>query len=59
MSNGIPTTPPPTSTKDWGAMVRRYWGDAWLRREEVYIFSNGRKFDDSGDHAGIYTGTGT
>lgn len=58
MSNGIPTTPPGTKTIDWGAMVRKYWGDEWLKKETVYQFSNGREFKDSGPNAGIYRGTG-
>jgi len=58
MSNGIPTDPPASSTRDWAAMVRKVWGDAWLKREDVYKFSNGRNFQDSGPNAGIYRGTG-
>lgn len=58
MANGIPTDPPATSTRDWGAMVRKIWGDEWLKREVVYTFSNGRKFEDSGPNSGIYRGTG-
>lgn len=57
--NGIPTDPPQTSTRDWAAMVRKVWGDDWLKRETVYVFSNGRKFEDSGPNKGIYTGTGS
>ena len=34
-------------TLDWGAMVRASWGAEWAKRDTVYEFSNGRKFEDS------------
>lgn len=52
--SGIPTNPPNTKTIDWGAQVRRYWGDQWNQKEVVYVFSNGRQFKDSGPNSGIY-----
>lgn len=53
----VPTKPPSTTTLNWGAQVRKAWGDAWHEKEVVYEFSNNRKFKDSGPSAGIYSGT--
>ena len=54
------TSLPPTSrTFDLAALVRKAWGDEWLKKEVVYEFSNGRKFEDSGVNGGPYTGTAT
>lgn len=39
---------------DYGALVRELWGEEWGKKEVVYEFSNGRKFEDSGDNHGIY-----
>lgn len=52
----VPTTPPTFTQRDWGAMVRQAWGDAWHQREVGYSFSNGRKFFDPGGNGGPYTG---
>ena len=58
MADGtVPTKLPTTRTTDYGAQVRKAWGDQWHKREPAYEFSNGRKFDDSGPNAGIYSGT--
>lgn len=58
----VPTKPPTFRTIDWGAEMRRLWGDEWHAREPGYEFAqmNGRttrRFDDSGDDSGIYAGT--
>jgi hypothetical protein len=56
----VPTKPPTFRTIDYGALVRKAWGDAWHQKETAYQFSNGRKFDDPGANGGAYyTGTGT
>lgn len=55
----VPTTPPIFKTVDWGAMVRKSWGDAFHKKETAYLFSNGRKFDDPEGYGGPYVGTGT
>jgi hypothetical protein len=39
---------------DWSALVRNAWGDEYKKPDVVYEFSNGRKFSDSGELAGIY-----
>ena len=49
--------PPFFSNIDYGARVREAWGDEWLIKEKVYIFSNGRVFRDSAPNGGPYTGT--
>ena len=53
----VPTKPPTFTTKDWGASVRNAWGDAWHKKDVVYEFQNGRKFEDPGAQGGPYTGT--
>jgi hypothetical protein len=53
--SGVPTKPPTTTTKDWGAAVRNAWGDAWHEKETAYEFSNGRKFVDPGKNGGPYS----
>lgn len=55
--SGVPTIPPTFRTIDYGAQVRRAWGDAWLEKDTAYEWSNGRKFDDIGAAGGPYTGT--
>lgn len=55
--SGIPTKPPVFRTLDWGALVRKEWGDSWHKPEIGYEFSNGRKFNDPGASGGPYTGT--
>lgn len=55
----VPTTPPITRTVDYGALVRKAWGDSWHVPDTVYVFSNGRVFKDSGANGGPYTGTNT
>ena len=42
------------STHDYGNIVRRQWGAEWSKREIVYEFSNGRKFQDSFTQGGPY-----
>ncbi len=56
---GVPTLPPATRDVSFGALVRKAWGDEWLKKETAYEFSNGRKFEDSGVNGGPYTGTAT
>jgi hypothetical protein len=53
----VPTKPPTTTTLDWGARVRKAWGDAWHKKDTAYEFSNGRKFVDPAPNGGPYTGT--
>ena len=55
----VPTQKPVTRTIDYGAQVRRIWGDEWHKPEIAYEFSNGRKFNSPGKNGGPYTGTGT
>lgn len=59
MPNGIPTNQPVFRTLDYGALVRKMFGDAWHQKETAYQFQNGRKFDDSGPTGAFYRGTGT
>ena len=55
----VPTDPPVSRKIDFGALVRKLLGDEFHKHEEVYKFSNGRKFESS-DYGtqGIYRGTG-
>jgi len=56
------TTPAPlnnTTLKDFKTLVIKQWGKKWNEPETAYQFSNGRKFDDSGERGGPYTGTST
>ena len=39
---------------DYGGLVIREWGTEWSKREVVYEFSNGRKFQDSFTQGGPY-----
>lgn len=55
----VPTNPPNFRTINYGAQVKKLWGDEWHKKETGYEFSNGRKFDDPGVSGGPYTGTGT
>lgn len=55
----VPTKPPTTSTLNWGAQVKKAWGDDWHKKDIAYEFSNGRKFNDPAPSGGPYTGTGT
>ena len=55
--SGVYPLPPFYTTIDYGARVREAWGDEWLIKEKVYIFSNGRFFRDSAENGGPYTGT--
>ena len=57
--SGVPTAPPTTTEFDYGAQVKKAWGDSWHQREVAYEWSNGRKFYDSGARNGIYAGTST
>jgi len=38
----------------WLALVQQSWGGEWTKRDIAYEFSDGRKFEDSGAHSGIY-----
>lgn len=53
-----PVPPPITRTLDYGALVRKSWGDQWHVPETAYRFSNGREFKDSGA-TGAFYGTAT
>lgn len=55
----VPTNPPNFRTINYGAQVRKIWGDEWHKKEVGYEFSNGRKFNDPGNAGGPYTGTST
>lgn len=57
--SGVPKLPPFTRTVDYGALVRKAWGDDWLKRDIGYEWSNGRKFAASEPYGGVYTGTAT
>jgi hypothetical protein len=57
--SGVPPLPPITRTVSFGALVRRAWGDEWLKKDIAYEFSNGRKFAASEPNGGPYTGTST
>ena len=55
--SGVPTKPPVFKTIDWGATVRKAWGDDWHKPEVAYEFSSGKKYNDPGAQGGPYTGT--
>ena len=55
----VPTIPPITRTVDYGAQVRKAWGDLYHVPDVAYRFSNGRTFNDSGIAGGPYIGTAT
>lgn len=57
--SGVPLLPPFKRTVDFGAEVRRMWGDEWMKKDVAYEFSNGRKFAASEPQGGPYTGTAT
>ncbi len=57
--SGVPTLPPITRTIDYGAMVKKAWGQQYGVPDIAYRFSNNRTFNDSGINGGPYTGTGT
>ena len=55
---GVPTTPPKTRTASLQSLVRQAAGDEWHEKEDVYKFSNGKKFknaDESNQAGGIYS----
>lgn len=54
----VPTTPPIFRTVDYGALVRKAFGDSWHKPEIAYRFSNGRTFND-GNPSALYNGTNT
>ena len=54
----VPVPPPITRTLDYGALVRKSWGDAYHIPDVVYRFSNNREFKDSAPNGGPY-GTNT
>ena len=56
---GVPTLPPTTREVDLAALVRKAWGDEWMKKDTAYEFSGGRKFDVSEPNGGPYTGTAT
>lgn len=55
---GVPTLPPITRTLDYGALVKKAWGQQWGVPDIAYRFSNNRTFNDSGPTNGPYSGTG-
>lgn len=57
--SGVPLLPPYTRTVDFGALVRKAWGDDWLKKDIAYEMGNDRKFADSAPQGGPYTGTAT
>ena len=48
------TYPVTYRTIDYGGAVIREWGAEWAKREIVYVFSNGRQFQDSFVDGGPY-----
>ena len=56
---GVPPLPPYTRTVDYGSLVRKAWGDNWMKKDVAYEMSNGRKFAASEPNGGPYTGTAT
>lgn len=53
-----PVPPPITRTVDYGAMVRKAWGDQFHVPDVAYRFSNNRTFNDPAPNGGVY-GTNT
>lgn len=54
MSSDVYDKPPTTSQLDYAALVRRAWGDEWLKKDIVYQFGQ-RRFQSTDDAAsGIY-----
>jgi hypothetical protein len=51
MADQIPVATKPV---DYAALVRKQWGVEYNKPEEVYEFSNNRKFEDSGSNGGVY-----
>lgn len=51
------TAPPKVTTKqiDYAALVSKVEGENYTKKDVVYEFSNGRKFEDSGRDGGPYT----
>lgn len=51
------SNPPPVTTKtiDYAALVRKVEGSALNEKPDVYEFSNGRTFEDSGSNGGPYS----
>jgi hypothetical protein len=48
---------PTTRTIDWTALVRKAWGDDYLKKEIVYEFSDGKKYQSTDSStSGFYTG---
>ena len=47
----------PVQTKpiDYAALVRKTLGEEYNKKEDVYEFSNGRTFKDSGSNGGPYS----
>lgn len=54
----MPEDLPSSREIDWETIVRKAWGDEWLKKEVVYEFPPTRKFysTDSTD-SGIYSGS--
>ena len=51
-----PTTPPVTMKPlDYAALVAKVEGEDYKKPEVAYVFSNNRKFNDSGSNGGIYS----
>ena len=57
--SGVPRLPPTVRIVEYGALVKKAWGDDWLKKDVAYEFSNGRKFAASEPNGGPYTGTAT
>lgn len=56
MSANDGSAPPTTRTLDWASIVRKIWGDEYLKKEVVYEFSNGKKYESTdASTSGIYT----
>ena len=51
MSNQIPVQTKPI---DYAALVRKVLGKEYNEKDDVYEFSNGRTFEDSGSNGGPY-----
>jgi hypothetical protein len=51
MSNQIPVQTKPI---DYAALVRKTLGDEYNKKDVVYEFSGGKKFEDSGSNGGPY-----
>jgi len=55
--SGVPKLPPITRTLDYGALVKKAWGQRWGVPDVAYRFSNDRTFNDPAPNGGPYNGT--